>query len=122
VVTDALHQVPAIGRMIDGFLPFVKRARLVKLGHGGFVSIEEGGRESGRSIRLISALTHCDIGQFCFLYDDQRVFLEKYRLYFLNTKKDHTPLSFGPSCVILEIDLRLEFDAVALVSSHAFSR
>jgi hypothetical protein len=98
------------------FFPHLGRSHLIRLNQGGYFPFHRDNVEVGiKTFRLIALLKNCGAGQFCFLYDNGRIFLEQGILYFLNTNIEHALMSFGPEATLLVLNVILSKDSVRLV-------
>jgi hypothetical protein len=121
IATKTLNFLPSLMETLQDFMPFALECRLVQLDEGGYLSFSDCASRQPGTIKLVAPLTRCDAGQFTYLYDDERIYLDKGRLYFLNSNKKHAVLSFGPNSLFLELYLKLNLDSAQLIYSRTFS-
>jgi len=121
--TPVLLDNEAIRKPIEKFLPHLGRSHFLRLGTGGYFPFH---RDSvylnADTFRLISLLPGCESGQFCFLYDRQRIFLEVGQIYFLNTKVEHALFSFGNAAVLMVLNVILSEESVRTVMGSLLAR
>lgn len=123
--TTVLETVSSIRDPLKPLLPYLGRTHLLQLDQGGFFPFHRdsaGVLGDSATFRLIALLDGCGVGQFCFLYDTQRIFLEVGLLYFLNTSVDHALFSFGDNSRLLVLNVVLNSESVSVVVSHLMSK
>lgn len=112
-------------RKLDLFLPHLGRSHILKLNQGGYFPFHRDGVGlvgAHTTFRLIAVLDKCGSGQFCFLYDERRIFLEPGWLYFMNTNIEHALMSFGNDSTILVLNVKLSKESVELVVGNLRAR
>lgn len=86
---------------------FIGRSHLLKLNKGGiFPPHRDNYRESDRSFRLISLLNESPKSMH-LIVDDKLARLRPYYLYFLNTRKVHSVVSFEEDTYLLVMNMEL---------------
>lgn len=103
--------------VLRDFIPHLGRSHLIRLNAGGYFPFhrDSAGLGSTKTFRLIALLEECGAGQFCFLYDNQRLVMELGSVYFLNTKVEHALFSFGADATLLVLNVILSEQSIKLV-------
>ena len=116
--------MPSLGSKVKSLLSHLGRSRLIRLNEGVFFPFHRDsvGLGCAHTFRLISLLGGCGAGQFCFIYDNQRLNLEEGWLYFLNTKVEHALFSFGEKAAFMVLNVVLTEDSVNLVTQNLRAR
>lgn len=123
VQTEVLKNVSAIRDPIKPFLPHLGRSHLLKFDDGGYFPFHRDSQWFGaKTFRLVSLLDNCDPNSFTFLYDNQRIFLNPYQLYFMNTKMTHALFSFANNATLLVLSVLLNEQSAERVCHHLIAR
>ena len=121
--TPVLLDHAAIRNPIEKFVPYLGRSHFLRLGEGGYFPFHRDSVHlNADTFRLIALLPGCESGQFCFLFDHQRIFMEVGQLYFLNTKVEHALFSFGKSALLMVLNVILSEESVRAVMGSLLSR
>jgi hypothetical protein len=121
--TPVLRDNEAIRQPIEKFIPLLGRSHFIRLDEGGFFPFHRDSSFPGaKTFRLFAPLLGCEAGQFVFLYDGQRIFLEPGQLYFINTKVEHALFSFGKDATFLVLNVVVSEESVGLVIESLLAR
>jgi uncharacterized protein YjhX (UPF0386 family) len=108
--TLVARKVKTIEPLLDIF-DTVGRSHFIKLNQGGFFPPHRDGKILNVTcFRILVMCYNCNPGQFVFLYEDKKVYLEPGRPYFINTRKEHSVFSYVDNSVqcVLNIPLTSE--------------
>jgi hypothetical protein len=95
------------------------RSHIIRLDSGGFFPPHRDAYGPGRgTFRLFAPLLNCGPAQFKFILNQKVLPLEPGRVYFINTRLEHSVFSFVDNSLQLVLNLELSVDSVKKVLSN----
>lgn len=106
-LTKVYQACPSIHPLINDYLPNIGRSHFIRLEEGGFFPPHRDDFDSSAwaAYRILVPLFNCDKKNFVFLMEDQRIWMEPGRAYFVNTAKYHSVFSFAENCCQLVLNI-----------------
>lgn len=117
-LTPVYDKVPSIRPLIDHFHPFLGRTHFLRFQPGGYFPPHRDGAaaEEPDTFRVLVPIFNVNRERFVFLYNNERITLEKGAVYFINTLVNHSIFSFGTSTIFVA-NVLLNHDTVARVKA-----
>ena len=112
--TKNWFQLSSINTRLEDLKAHLGRSHLIKLAEGGFFPPH---RDRGEGFRLI-AFFNCAPSELFFLIEDEKLFFESGKLYFLNALKEHSVFSFKENSIMLVLNVELSHDSFRFVRHH----
>lgn len=118
VKTPVAHAVTTLQPLLDAFAT-LGRSHFIRLNRGGFFPPHRDGKILGVTcFRVLTMCHNCNPGQFVFLYEDRKIYLEPGRPYFINTRKEHSVFSYVDDSVQCVLNVPLTEDNYNCVIKH----
>ena len=118
VKTPVASDISVIQRLLNTF-DTLGRSHFIRLNRGGFFPPHRDGKILGVTcFRVLTMCHNCNPGQFVFLYEDKKVYLEPGRPYFINTRKEHSVFSYVDNSVQCVLNIPLTEDNYRCVVRH----
>lgn len=112
--TPAWKEIPEISRRLAELEPFLVRSHFIRLDTGGFFPPH---RDVGEAFRLI-AFFGPSPNSFHLVIDGQMRYFRPNVLYFLDTHKVHSVVSFEDDAKILVLNVKYDEAALLFVQNH----
>lgn len=103
-----LEAFSSLAEPLQMFPRMVESLSLVKFDAGGYLSFEDCRRRGQGHFKFVCLLTRCEVGQFAFIFNHERVILDRSRFYYIDGEAPHAFISFGDSVLFLEVAVRAE--------------
>jgi uncharacterized protein YjhX (UPF0386 family) len=105
--TEVAKTTKTIHPLLNAF-DTIGRSHFIKLNQGGFFPPHRDGKILNVTCFRVLVMCHnCNPGQFAFLYEDKRVYLEPGRPYFINTRKEHSVFSYVDNSIQCVLNIPL---------------
>jgi hypothetical protein len=109
--TEIWKGIPEISNKLSFLATHLGRSHFLRLDAGGFFPPH---RDYGKSFRLISFFSD-DRGSLCLLLDGEKKNWTKNKLYFLDSRKEHSLFSFSDNSTVLVLNVEINEDTVKWV-------
>ena len=109
-----------LNELMIPFHKYIGRSHILRLNRGGFFPFHRDGGNSliPRHFRLLIALKN--YYDFVFILDDERIYFEPGRLYFVDTRLSHAVFSFEDKSDFVVFNIDLCEDSVKAVMKSLF--
>ena len=102
--TDVYFSSEEIKKIVQPFKDYIGRTHIIELDIGGFFPPHRDWpvySQNQQSLRILIPLKNCNPPDMYFTYDENTLFFEHGRAYFINTNKMHSLFSFSGSSFIV---------------------
>lgn len=118
--TRVFYENPTMRKFLDLFRPWLGRSHYLRFGPGGYFPPHRDGAKQDfpDCFRLIVPLLNTNHTNFVMLLEEERIFLETGRVYFMNTLLSHAVFSFGKDVTLFVANIILCAESVRIVKEH----
>lgn len=93
--TEAFQKLTALHPVMNFFEGHLGRSHIIKLDSGGFFPPHRDAYIEPSCFRIFIPCQNCQKDQFVFLVNDKQVIFEPYKVYFIDTRLEHSTFSFA---------------------------
>ena len=117
--TELLGRLRSLTPIVEVFAPWLRRSHLLQLDRGGYFPPHRDayGPNDG-CFRLFAPLINAARNQFNFILDGKVLEFEPGRLYFVDTRLEHSLFSFIDESIHLVLNVELTAESVGRVAQH----
>lgn len=120
--TDVYYSSSEIQKIVNPFKNNIGRSHIIKLDKGGYFPPHRDQPnyiENQKSLRIIIPLKNCNPPNMYFMYENNTLYFEHGRAYFLNTNKAHSVFSFKESYFIV-LNVEANEEVYNIIGNHFF--
>jgi hypothetical protein len=118
--TPVYYSSKEIQKVIDPFDKHVCRAHLINLKiNGSFPPHRDWRRiDAQENFRILVPLKCCNPNEMYFMYENNPLYFNHGRAYFINTNKNHSVFSFSEDATFIVINVEANTESINVVLNH----